>query len=63
MPALLTYLAAKLRERWQEIRDAKDAGYSTETALVTALLVTLALVVVGIIAAKVAGKADSIDLG
>ncbi|WP_170323804.1 hypothetical protein [Cryptosporangium phraense] len=40
-----------------------DAGYSTEVVLVTALLVALVIVVVGIIAAKVLAKANSIDLG
>nr|WP_238545506.1 MULTISPECIES: hypothetical protein [Streptomyces] len=40
-----------------------DAGYTTETILVTALLVILAVTVVGIITAKVLGKANGIDLG
>ncbi|MFF3517381.1 hypothetical protein [Streptomyces sp. NPDC002573] len=40
-----------------------DAGYTTETIVVTALLAILALTVVGIIAAKVLGKANGIDLG
>jgi hypothetical protein len=62
MSALLAYLAAELRHRWQAVRDSKDAGYSTEAVLVTALLVSLAVVVVGIIALKVIGKANSINL-
>ncbi|GAA4466331.1 hypothetical protein [Phytohabitans houttuyneae] len=62
MSALLAYLAAELRHRWQAVRDTKDAGYSTEAVLVTALLVSLAVVVVGIIALKVIGKANSINL-
>ncbi|MER8160226.1 hypothetical protein [Streptomyces sp. NPDC094472] len=44
-------------------RARDDAGYSTETVIVTALLAILALTTVGIIAAKVLGKANSIDLG
>ncbi|MFI0818592.1 hypothetical protein ACH4TX_19120 [Streptomyces sp. NPDC021098] len=40
-----------------------DAGYTTETVVVTALLAVLAITVVGIIVAKVVGKAHSIDLG
>lgn len=40
-----------------------DAGYTTETILVAALLVILTLTVLGIIVAKVTGKANSIDLG
>lgn len=62
MSALLAYLAAELRHRWQAVRDTKDAGYSTEAVVVTALLVSLAVVVVGIIALKVIGKANSINL-
>jgi hypothetical protein len=62
MSPLLAYLAAELRHRWQAARDTKDAGYSTEAVLVTALLVSLAVVVIGIIALKVIGKANSINL-
>lgn len=40
-----------------------DAGYTTETVVVTALLAILAVTVVGIIVAKVVAKAGSIDLG
>jgi hypothetical protein len=63
MSALITYLTTGLRRRWRQLREQPDAGYSTEAVLVTALLVTLAVLVIGIIAAKVSGKADSIDLG
>ncbi|MBC9718015.1 hypothetical protein H9Y04_36330 [Streptomyces sp. TRM66268-LWL] len=42
---------------------ADDAGYSTETVIVTALLVIMGIAVIGIIAAKVLGKASGIDLG
>ncbi|MGW2055896.1 hypothetical protein ACWCOZ_18595 [Streptomyces sp. NPDC001840] len=44
-------------------RARSDAGYSTETVVVTALLAALSLTVVGIIVAKVSGKASGIDLG
>ncbi|MBD0741663.1 hypothetical protein [Streptomyces sp. CBMA152] len=40
-----------------------DAGYTTETIVVTALLVILGLSVVGVIVAKVTAKANGIDLG
>ena len=63
MAALISYLAAELRHRWQAVRATKDAGYSTEAVLATAVLVTLALVVLGIIAVKVTAKANSINLG
>jgi len=62
MSALLTYLAAELRHRWRAVRDTKDGGYSTEAVLVTALLVGLAIVVIGIIALKVTNKANGINL-
>ncbi|MFE6158805.1 hypothetical protein ACFQ7F_07795 [Streptomyces sp. NPDC056486] len=42
---------------------ARDAGYSTETVLVTALLAVMGLAVIGIIVAKVTAKANGIDLG
>ena len=50
--------ARKVRARMRE-----DAGYSTETVIVTALLVVMGITVVGIIAAKVLAKAKGIDLG
>lgn len=64
MPTLLlSYLTAEIRHRWKAVRDTKDGGYSTESVLVTALLVVLAIAVIGIIATKVTGKANSINLG
>ncbi|MEV8515886.1 hypothetical protein [Dactylosporangium sp. NPDC051484] len=63
MSALVSYLAAELRHRWQTVRDTKDGGYSTEAVIVTALLVTLAIVVIAIIALKVTNKANNINLG
>jgi len=62
MSALLTYLAAELRHRWHAVRATKDGGYSTEAVLVTALLVGLAIVVIGVIALKVTDKANGINL-
>ncbi|MYT30928.1 MULTISPECIES: hypothetical protein [unclassified Streptomyces] len=64
MPDLKT-LAHLLRARLAQVRRLArdDAGYTTETVLITALLVILALSVVGIIVAKVTAKAKSIDLG
>ncbi|KAF4406814.1 hypothetical protein [Streptomyces lycii] len=44
-------------------RAREDAGYTTETIVVTALLAVLALTVVGIIANKVMAKAGGIDVG
>ncbi len=61
----LRALAATLRNHTALVRRQArgDAGYTTETIVVTALLVVLALTVVGIIVAKVLAKAHSIDLG
>lgn len=56
--ARMRQLRARLRELARDER-----GYSTETVLVTALLVALAIAVIAIIALKVKGKADSINLG
>lgn len=58
-------LAAALRTHTGLVRRRArgDAGYTTETIVVTALLVILAVTVVGIITAKVLGKANAIDLG
>ena len=51
-----------LRARWELLRSAPDAGYSTETVLVTALLVVAALAIIAIIVAKVTAKANGISL-
>lgn len=60
----LTIVWTQLRARIDELRRNPDAGYSTETVVVTALLVALVLLVVGVIIwNKVVSKANSIDLG
>jgi hypothetical protein len=50
-----------LAARWQASRAEPDAGYTTETVVVTALLVALALTAVGIIVAKVVSAANGIS--
>ena len=40
-----------------------ETGYSTEAVVVIALLVAMALIAVGIIAAKVISKAKSVNTG
>ncbi|MGH4029350.1 hypothetical protein ACQB60_10490 [Actinomycetota bacterium Odt1-20B] len=52
---------ARLAEARRQARS--DAGYTTETIIVTALLTVLALAVIGIIVAKVTAKANGIDMG
>lgn len=59
---LWTLLEVQWRSRWEPLRRDPEAGYSTETVVVTALLVVLAIVVIGIIAAAVTAKANSITL-
>lgn len=61
----ITLLAQALRARSARVRRQarRDDGYTTETIVVTALLATLALGVVAVIAAKVMGRANGIDLG
>ncbi|MEU3962961.1 hypothetical protein AB0F42_24665 [Streptomyces buecherae] len=62
LPNVLARLA---RTHLAEVRRRarSDAGYTTETIVVTALLAILAITVVGIIVAKVTAKANGIDLG
>ncbi|MCK9904201.1 hypothetical protein MXD63_29655 [Frankia sp. Cpl3] len=54
----------KRLQSWEERsrEEGRDGGYSTETVIVTALLVVLALTVIAIIGQAVLDKANSIDL-
>jgi hypothetical protein len=66
MPALLEVMRAAagiLRARLAAARRARDVGYTTETVVVTALLVALAIAAVAIIVSKVLGKANGLNLG
>ena len=56
---ILRQLAGQLRARLAAAR-REEAGYSTEAVIVTALLVAGAIVVVGIIIAKVTSAARGI---
>jgi hypothetical protein len=51
-----------VQARWEELRRQPEAGYSTETVLVTALLVVAALAVIAIVIAKVTEKANGITM-
>lgn len=65
MPALLELMGAAvgvLRARLAAVRTDRDAGYTTETVVITALLVALAIAAVGIIASKVLAKANGLNL-
>jgi hypothetical protein len=64
MTPLLLILLTRIRVNLQLLRQDRDAGYSTETVIVTAILAALALLVVGtIIYNKVLSKANGISLG
>ena len=58
----LVALWTVLRARWELVRREPEAGYSTETVLVTALLVVAALAIIAVIVAKVTAKANGINL-
>jgi hypothetical protein len=63
MPAfLIGYLVEEVRYRWRIVRETKDAGYTTETVVVNAILAALALAVIAAIALKVSTKANNINL-
>jgi hypothetical protein len=55
-------LLVDMRGRWAAVRRDPDAGYSTETVVVTGLLVVAALIVIAIIIAKVTEAANGISL-
>ena len=66
MPVLLEMIratAGMLRARLAAARRTRDAGYTTETVVVTALLVALAIAAIAIIVAKVLDKANGLNLG
>ena len=61
----LVALGVPLRERFARDRESRrrlDDGYTTETVIVTALLVAAAITIIGIIVAKVLAKANSITI-
>lgn len=60
MSTQLSLIIATVRARIEAIR-TDERGYSTETVLVTALLVAGAIVVLGIIVAAVTNKANEIS--
>jgi hypothetical protein len=56
-------IRAHLAAATTELKRSKDAGYTTETVVVIALLVAMALAAIAIIAAKVLAKANALNLG
>jgi hypothetical protein len=60
---VLRHLLLLLHNRWDDLRAESEAGYTTETVVVTALLVVLAVAVITIIAVKVTSTANNISTG
>jgi hypothetical protein len=54
-------LIARMRSELKRLRH-DEGGYTTEAVVATALFVTGALIVIGILIAKVTAKANGIDL-
>jgi hypothetical protein len=63
LPELIRAAARMLRARLAAAHRTRDAGYTTETVVVTALLVALAIAAIAIIVAKVIAKANGLNLG
>jgi len=62
MLTVLELLWTQIRANLTHLRERPDGGYSTETVIVTAILVALALAAIGdIIYNKVVNKASSIS--
>lgn len=62
MVPYLVALWTTVKSRCDDLRRHPDAGYATETVLVTALLVAAALLIIGILVTKVVDKANSITM-
>lgn len=60
---LLRHLVRLIHDRWQAVRATREAGYTTETVVVTALLVAMAIAVIAIIVTKVTATANNISTG
>ncbi|HVQ92301.1 MAG TPA: hypothetical protein VMU51_14800 [Mycobacteriales bacterium] len=60
MPPEIQFLIARIRLLAKRLRE-NDDGYTTETIVVTALLVALAIAVLATVAARVRAKANSIN--
>ncbi|TDV44166.1 hypothetical protein [Actinophytocola oryzae] len=63
MRTYLSLLWTLVRVRIESLKEQPEAGYTTEAVVGIALLVLIAIATFAVIAAKVANKAESIDLG
>ncbi|MFI9559111.1 hypothetical protein [Nonomuraea endophytica] len=59
----MALLEAHLERARQAAKERPDAGYSTETVVMVAILVTIAIAVGAILMSKLIAKANSLDLG
>jgi hypothetical protein len=67
MRVCFTATSALAHALWTRLRghlsgEQRDAGYTTETVIITALLVLMAIAVVAVISAKVISLAQGINL-
>ncbi|GAA2653687.1 hypothetical protein [Nonomuraea recticatena] len=60
---LMARFDAHLERARQAAKKRPDAGYSTETVVMVAILVTIAIAVGAILMSKLIAKANSLDLG
>jgi len=60
---LISVISALIGARLARLRRLGDDGYTTETVVVIALLVAMAIAVLAIVTAKVIAKANSLNLG
>lgn len=60
---VIRQLIAHLHARLEALRAEPEVGYTTETVIVTALLVAMAVTAIAIIAAKVLATAHNISTG
>jgi hypothetical protein len=58
---VLAVLAGALRQRLKALRARPDAGYTTETVLITAFLAGIALVLAATLGPKLIAKINSIS--
>jgi hypothetical protein len=58
---VIVILAGALRQRLTAPRGSRDAGYTTETVLITAFLASMALTLAAIFGPKLVAKINSIS--
>ena len=59
---LFGYLVARITDVRRHLVEHRDAGYTVEALVVTALLVVLAIGAIGVLSVKVMARAKSLDI-